>query len=73
VREYELLTEMSVTLITERRRGAPYGAAGGAPGATGRNVLIRDGREETLPGKIQLQLRAGDRLRIETPGGGGYG
>jgi N-methylhydantoinase B/oxoprolinase/acetone carboxylase alpha subunit len=73
VREYELLTETSVTLITERRRGAPYGAAGGAPGASGRNVLIRDGREETLPGKIQLQLRAGDRLRIDTPGGGGYG
>jgi N-methylhydantoinase B/oxoprolinase/acetone carboxylase alpha subunit len=73
VREYELLTEASVTVISERRRGAPYGARGGQPGASGRNTLIRDGREQPLPGKIQLQLRAGDRLRIETPGGGGYG
>jgi N-methylhydantoinase B/oxoprolinase/acetone carboxylase alpha subunit len=73
VREYEMLTDTTVTLISERRRGAPYGAAGGAPGASGRNVLIRDGREEVLPGKVQLQLRPGDRLRIETPGGGGYG
>ena len=42
--------------------------------AAGRShLLVRDGREETLPGKVQLQLHAGDRLRIETPGGGGYG
>jgi N-methylhydantoinase B/oxoprolinase/acetone carboxylase alpha subunit len=73
VREYEMLTDTSVTLISERRRGAPYGAAGGGAGARGRNTLVRDGREEALPGKVQLQLRAGDRLRIETPGGGGYG
>jgi N-methylhydantoinase B/oxoprolinase/acetone carboxylase alpha subunit len=73
VREYELLTAASVTIISERRRGAPYGARGGGPGARGRNTLIRDGREQPLPGKVQLQLHAGDRLRIETPGGGGYG
>ena len=73
VREYELLTAASVTIISERRRGAPYGARGGGPGASGRNTLIRDGREQLLSGKVQLQLRAGDRLRIETPGGGGYG
>jgi N-methylhydantoinase B/oxoprolinase/acetone carboxylase alpha subunit len=73
VREYEMLTEASVTLLTERRIGAPYGALGGAPGSSGRNTLIRDGREETLPGKIELRLRPGDRLRVETPGGGGYG
>ena len=73
VREYELLTGASVTVLSERRRGAPYGARGGSPGGRGRNTLIRDGREQALPGKIQLDLRAGDRLRIETPGGGGYG
>jgi N-methylhydantoinase B/oxoprolinase/acetone carboxylase alpha subunit len=73
VREYELLAAASVTILSERRLRAPYGAAGGQPGGKGRNTLIRDGREETLPGKIQLQLRQGDRLRIETPGGGGYG
>jgi N-methylhydantoinase B/oxoprolinase/acetone carboxylase alpha subunit len=73
VREYELLAEASVTVLSERRTLAPYGAQGGKPGASGRNTLIRDGREERLPGKIELQLRPGDRLRIETPGGGGYG
>ena len=73
VREYELLADASVTVLSERRRRAPYGAEGGGPGGKGRNTLIRNGREEALPGKVQLQLRAGDRLRIETPGGGGYG
>jgi N-methylhydantoinase B/oxoprolinase/acetone carboxylase alpha subunit len=73
IREYEMLTETSVTLLSERRRRGPYGAQGGAPGGCGRNTLVRDGREETLPGKIEMRLRAGDRLRIETPGGGGYG
>jgi N-methylhydantoinase B/oxoprolinase/acetone carboxylase alpha subunit len=73
VREYELLADASVTVLSERRRFAPYGTRGGRPGGSGRNTLIRDGREEPLPGKIQLQLRAGDRLRIETPGGGGFG
>jgi N-methylhydantoinase B/oxoprolinase/acetone carboxylase alpha subunit len=73
VREYELLADASVTLLSERRIRPPYGAAGGEPGACGRNTLIRDGVETPLPGKVQLQLRKGDRLRIETPGGGGYG
>ena len=73
VREYEILTDTSVTLLTERRRGQPYGVQGGASGASGKNTLIRDGREEALPGKVEMRLRPGDRLRVETPGGGGYG
>ena len=73
VREYEMLTDVSVTLLSDRRDRAPYGAQGGKPGAPGRNTLIRDGREERLPGKVQMSLRKGDRLKIETPGGGGYG
>jgi len=73
VREYEMLTDTSVTVISERRRGRPYGAAGGEAGQSGVNTLIRDGVSQTLPGKVELQLKAGDRLRIETPGGGGYG
>jgi N-methylhydantoinase B/oxoprolinase/acetone carboxylase alpha subunit len=73
VREYEMLTETSVTVLSERRQRPPYGARGGQPGGRGRNTLIRDGKEQTLPGKIELRLQAGDRLRIETPGGGGYG
>ena len=73
VREYEMLTETSATILSERRRGRPYGARGGSPGQSGRNTLIRDGREQELPGKVELRLQPGDRLRIETPGGGGYG
>jgi N-methylhydantoinase B/oxoprolinase/acetone carboxylase alpha subunit len=73
IREYEMLTETSVTLLTDRRVGAPYGVLGGKPGGKGRNTLIRDGVEQPLPGKIQVTLKAGDRLRVETPGGGGYG
>ena len=73
VREYEALTDTEVTVLSERRLGRPYGARGGAPGASGRNTLVRDGRITRLPGKFTLRLRPGDRLRIETPGGGGYG
>lgn len=73
VREYEMLTDTSVTLLSDRRERPPYGAEGGEPGARGQNTLIRDGHETTLPGKVQVTLKAGDRLRIETPGGGGYG
>lgn len=74
VREYEMLVPTRATLLTERRASRPYGAQGGGPGAAGRNTLIRaDGSEEALPGKARLDLAPGDRLRIETPGGGGYG
>jgi N-methylhydantoinase B len=69
VRELEALAEMSFSLITERRRHAPPGAAGGSPGAAGRNGL----NGEELPPKAAGTLRPGDRLRIETPGGGGHG
>ncbi len=74
VREYEMLVPTQATLLTERRASQPYGAQGGEPGAVGRNTLWRrDGAEERLAGKIRLELAPGDRLRIETPGGGGYG
>jgi N-methylhydantoinase B/oxoprolinase/acetone carboxylase alpha subunit len=73
VREYEMLAEATATILSDRRRRPPYGLLGGHPGQVGRNVLLRDGREELLPGKVELRLRPGDRLRIETPGGGGYG
>ena len=69
VREIEALAPMRYTLITERRRHAPQGAAGGAPGAAGRNSL----NGQPLPGRAAGELAAGDRLRIETPGGGGWG
>jgi N-methylhydantoinase B len=69
VREFQLLAPAEVTLLTERRIHAPWGRAGGAPGAPGRNLL----NGAPLPAKVSLQVAAGDRLCIETPGGGGYG
>ena len=69
VREIQALTEMSYSLIAERRRHPPPGARGGEPGARGIDSL--DGRP--IPGKSTGTLRPGQRLRIETPGGGGYG
>jgi N-methylhydantoinase B len=69
VREFEALRPMEATLLTERRRHAPRGAAGGSDGTSGAN--LQNGT--TLPAKVTLQLAAGDVLRIETPGGGGWG
>ncbi len=69
VRELEALEPLRYSLITERRRHAPPGAAGGADGERGRNLL--DGEE--LPPKAIGVLEPGQRLQIETPGGGGYG
>jgi N-methylhydantoinase B len=69
VRELEALDGMRYSLITERRRHPPPGAEGGESGAPGRNLL----NGEELPAKASGELRAGDRLRLETPGGGGHG
>ncbi|HDP88671.1 MAG TPA: hydantoinase B/oxoprolinase family protein [Thioalkalivibrio sp.] len=69
IREYEFLRPVRFTLLTERRRHAPWGQAGGAPGAPGINRL----NDEILPPKISREAGPGDRLRIETPGGGGWG
>lgn len=74
VREIELLADAQVTILSERRRHAPWGAAGGGPAAPGANWHIpADGKPLLLPGKVTLRARAGDRIRLETPGGGGYG
>jgi N-methylhydantoinase B len=75
IREIELLADAQVTLLAERRRFRPYGLQGGEEGAAGRAVLIEawSSEETELPGKFSLRLAKGDRLRIETPGGGGWG
>jgi N-methylhydantoinase B/oxoprolinase/acetone carboxylase alpha subunit len=74
IREYEALTETAVTILTDRRESSPYGAQGGEPGAAGRNSIHRaDGSVEQLPSKARIELHPGDRLRIESPGGGGFG
>lgn len=72
-RDFQFLSEVRVSLLTERRRRGPYGLHGGMPGAPGENVLLTDKGEETLPGKLNLSLPAGSRLSIRTPGGGGWG
>jgi len=74
VREIVATEPMSFALLTERRRHAPAGAGGGAPGRTGRNLLVRkDGSTVELEPKCAGTLEPGDGLRIETPGGGGHG
>jgi 5-oxoprolinase (ATP-hydrolysing) len=74
IRELRFLEPLAVALISGSRLQAPEGLAGGRPGAPGRNLLIpANGDPELLPGCFERQLAAGDRLRIETPGGGGYG
>jgi N-methylhydantoinase B len=69
VREYQALAPMTVSLLTERRRHAPAGAAGGGPGARGENLL----NDRPVAAKVTLDLQPGDVLRVLTPGGGGYG
>ncbi len=73
-REIEFLADVSVSLVGERRRRRPWGLAGGGPGATGQDWLVRlDGTRERLPGKTTLDVVAGERLVVLTPGGGGWG
>ncbi|HYU45649.1 MAG TPA: hydantoinase B/oxoprolinase family protein [Terriglobales bacterium] len=74
VREIEVLTDAQVTLLADRRCRGPYGLAGGSDGAPGRTVILRkDGSQEELPSKTSTRLRSGERVRIESPGGGGWG
>ena len=72
-RDIRFLAPAAVTITAERRRQGPYGLAGGEAGAAGRNVLIRGGEATELPGKATFTVEAGDTIRIETPGGGGWG
>lgn len=69
IREFEFLAPTTVTLLTERRTHAPWGLQGGGDGAPGSN--LRDG--EALPPKICYEAQPGERLTVETPGGGGWG
>jgi N-methylhydantoinase B len=73
VREIEFLSPAHVTVISERRVTRPYGLNGGDDGHFGHNVLVRDGADIELASKAEVDVRIGDRLRIETPGGGGWG
>jgi N-methylhydantoinase B/oxoprolinase/acetone carboxylase alpha subunit len=73
VREIEFLAPVEVTILSDRRETRPYGLAGGDAGQPGRNILIRAGRTHPVGSKARFELSAGDILRVETPGGGGFG
>jgi N-methylhydantoinase B len=75
IREVEMLADVQVTLLADRRELRPYGLAGGEKGAPGRAYIAKagTGEEQVLPGKCSRYLSSGDALRIETPGGGGWG
>ena len=74
VRELEFLEKLQVAILSERRSHAPYGMAGGEDGRCGRNLfLLNNGPTLNLGGKNEILAQPGDRFRIETPGGGGWG
>jgi N-methylhydantoinase B len=74
IREIEVLTDCEVTLLADRRERGPWGLAGGEAGARGKASLVRsDGSVEEMPGKFSTRLRKGERIRVESPGGGGWG
>jgi N-methylhydantoinase B len=74
VREVELLADSEVTLLADRRSRGPYGLQGAADGRAGSTRIVRqDGTTERLPGKASVRAKKGDRVRIESPGGGGWG
>ncbi len=73
VREIQLLSDAEVTVLSERRTHAPYGLFGGSHGQPGKNSVIKNGVTKHKPGKFNMTLYKGDHLRIETPGGGGFG
>jgi N-methylhydantoinase B len=73
VREIELLADAQVTLLSDRRKFRPYGLSGGEPGAAGQAIHVSAGETCEIPGKSSLLARSGDIIRIETPGGGGWG
>ncbi len=74
VREVELLADAEVTLLADRRKRGPYGLSGAEDGKAGSTeVITKEGTRETLPGKTSVRLKKGERIRIESPGGGGWG
>jgi len=74
IRELEFLAPVQMTLVSQHRQEAPYGLNGGSPGHCGRQFWVRaDGTEEALPGIVTRAVGPGERIRIETPGGGGWG
>ncbi len=74
IREFEFIEPLQLAVLTERRNFSPFGLMGGEPGLKGKNIFLKKGEKEIVLGsKSQFQVRKGDRIRILTPGGGGFG
>ena len=73
IREFEFLEPLTVSLLTEHRQIGPYGLHGGSRGLPGRQMLLRQGGSQILPSRVSVRVEPGDRLILETPGGGGWG
>jgi N-methylhydantoinase B len=74
MREIEVLSDVEVTLLADRRLRGPWGLSGGGDGLPGNASVIRGNESvERLPGKCNVRLVKGERIRVETPGGGGWG
>ncbi len=73
IREIKLLSDAEITVLSERRKLAPYGLNGGESGKCGRNIIIQNGNPTDMPPKFNIKVKRGSILRIETPGGGGWG
>lgn len=73
IRRMRFTRPLTLSVLCERRAFQPYGMAGGEPGATGRNTLIRKGKRQNIGAKASIPVDAGDVFLLETPGGGGYG
>jgi 5-oxoprolinase (ATP-hydrolysing) len=73
IREFEFLAPLTVSLLTQHRVEAPFGLNGGSPGQRGHQTLTRNGQTTNLDGCASLEVQEGDRVTLETPGGGGWG
>jgi N-methylhydantoinase B len=74
IREIEVLTDADVAILSDRRKRGPWGLAGGEEGAPGKTEIVRlDGTVETLKSKDSTRLKKGERVRVSSPGGGGFG
>jgi 5-oxoprolinase (ATP-hydrolysing) len=74
IREFIFTEDLEINILSQHRVEAPYGLAGGQPGKVGRQYLVhKNGKKVLLGGTVSARVSRGDRLVIETPGGGGYG
>jgi N-methylhydantoinase B len=73
IREIEMLADVQAGILSDRRKLRPYGLLGGSPGSGGKNEIVVKGKARRLPSKCTFRAPAGSIIRIETPGGGGWG